>query len=119
MSAQTLPAKQLIGKKVCNKAGEHIGTIHDLMVEFKSGKILYAAVSLGGWFGIGAHYYAIPIEAFSVDEESGITVNLNISPEKLKKMDGFDKNSWPTHSTTEECVTALRGYKGYRRVAAK
>ena len=86
--------------KVQNSAGEDIGKIKDLVVDFNSGKIAYAALDFGGFLGIGDKYFAVPWNAFSERDRSPQNANehvlvLNVSKERLKNAPGFDKNHWP------------------------
>ena len=86
--------------KVQNSAGEDIGKIKDLVVDFTSGKIAYAALDFGGFLGVGDKLFAVPWNAFSVQDRSPQKPNehvlvLNVSKDQLEKAPGFDKNHWP------------------------
>ena len=85
--------------KVQNAAGEEIGKIKDLVIDFNSGRIHYATLDFGGFFGFGDKLFAVPWSSFKYVEvagsPSGPYLLLNVSKEYLKNAPGFDKNHWP------------------------
>jgi hypothetical protein len=48
------------GTNVYNPAGDNLGSIHDVMIDKRSGKIAYAIMSFGGFLGIGNQYHPLP-----------------------------------------------------------
>ncbi|MEX2121616.1 MAG: PRC-barrel domain-containing protein [Pirellulales bacterium] len=88
---------KIMGMKVVNTAGEELGTVDDLMLDLRmDGGIRYAALSYGGFLGLGDKLFAVPWKAFeyAVDEDEEHLV-LDINEERLKKSPGFDKDAWP------------------------
>lgn len=87
---------ELTGMPVRDTAGKDLGKIEDLVVNLGSGDVRYAAMSFGGFAGLGTKYFAIPWKAltFTVGEKD-IHFVLDITKEKLKDAPGFDKNNWP------------------------
>lgn len=59
---------ELIGVKVQNHAGEKIGSIDKLVLDKTSGKTCYAALSVGGFLGIGEKLVAVPWKALHYDK---------------------------------------------------
>ena len=53
--------------KVKGPDGKTIGAVHALMVHKRSGRTLYAVLSLGGFLGIGKAYYPVPIALLAYD----------------------------------------------------
>ena len=49
--AKSYRASKLDGLNVRNAQGEKVGRIEDLVVDVENGRVLYAAMSFGGWFG--------------------------------------------------------------------
>ena len=47
--------------------GKTIGTLHAFMVHKRSGRAMYAVLSLGGFLGVGKHFYAVPIQLLAYD----------------------------------------------------
>ncbi len=55
-----LRTDQLIGINVDNLQGDRLGSIEDIIMSPKSGKIAYLVVRHGGLLGIGEHYAPVP-----------------------------------------------------------
>src|ERR1700761_5512972 len=55
-----IAASKVNGTKVCNAAGESLGSIHDVMLDKQSGHVTYAVMSFGGFLGIGEKYHPLP-----------------------------------------------------------
>ena len=51
-----IAASRVIGTEVYNTAGEHIGTIEDVMLEKSSNGIMFAVIGFGGFLGIGEKF---------------------------------------------------------------
>jgi len=92
----TFRSKTLTGMKVRNPEGQELGKIEDIVVDMESRQVRYAALSFGGFLGIGDKLFAVPIEALQLkhDEKDEFFV-LDIPKEKLKNAPGFSQNSWP------------------------
>ena len=75
--ATTTPVHPLIesnrveGTSVYSPQGTHVGTIHHLIIEKVSGRVVYAVMSFGGFLGIGAHTHTIPWEKLKYDTQLG------------------------------------------------
>jgi sporulation protein YlmC with PRC-barrel domain len=89
-----LPASTIKGDKVVNTVGEDLGKIEELMIDLPHGRIAYAALSFGGFLGIGNKLFAIPWGALSLRPYEH-AFNLDIDKEILEKAEGFDKDKWP------------------------
>lgn len=59
------------GTEVYGTGSEHIGEIHSLVIDKRSGQIVYAMMSFGGFLGLGKSYYPIPWNALNYDPEQG------------------------------------------------
>ena len=55
---------------VVNAQGETLGDVKDLMVDLDSHRIEYAVLDFGGFLGIGDKYFAVPLQAFTVDRSN-------------------------------------------------
>ena len=97
---RVLSASTITGDKVFNTAGEHLGTIKELMIDLDSGIIAYAVLSFGGFLGMGDKLFAIPWEALTIDEENH-SIILEVDKEVLKNAPGFDKDNWPDNAKYE------------------
>jgi len=109
MQHKLLSATRITSDKVVNDAGEHLGNIHDLMVDLDSGRITYAAVSFGGFLGASEKLFAVPWEAFLVSSDDK-TFILNVPKQKLMEAPGFDKNHWPDAGDTKWLEEVYRYY---------
>ena len=100
---KSVPSKKFVGTEVMNHQGEKLGAIDDLVVDLESGKVAYAALSVGGVLGIGDKLFAVPFDEFKTthDTNNNITFLLDVSNEKLAGSPGFDKNHWPDFADHE------------------
>ncbi len=89
-----MDAATLDGDNVVNSAGEDIGKIEAIMLDVAAGRIAYAVLSFGGFFGIGSKLFAIPWSALTLDAAEKRFL-LDISKERLESAPGFDKDHWP------------------------
>ena len=110
-------AKQLIGAGVTLPKGEPYGKLDEIVV-YPDGEVAYAAVSFGGFLGMGQKYVAVPWSALTCDElevavherdQSGDINDLGpdardrtrervtvwLPKEELANAPGFDKRHWP------------------------
>jgi sporulation protein YlmC with PRC-barrel domain len=91
-------ASEVIGLNVMTPDNEDtIGEVDDLVLDADSGTIRYAAVSVGGFLGIGDKMVAVPWKSFECrkDEDGNSYLSLDTTKEKLEKAPGFDQNNWP------------------------
>jgi sporulation protein YlmC with PRC-barrel domain len=98
-SGSNVRASQLIGANIQNDNGESVGEINDLVIDGNSGRVRYAAVTYGGFLGMGSKLFAVPFEAFHVKPKSAnsndYVLVLNVTKDQLKGAEGFDKDRWP------------------------
>jgi len=93
-----LTATSIIGDKVLNPKGEHLGTINDIMIDLSLGKIEYVVVEFGGFLGVGEKYFALPYALLTLDSKNEEFI-LDQSMDTLKNAPGFDKDHWPETNT--------------------
>lgn len=106
---EVLTAKTITGDSVVNEKGETLGTIEDIMLNIRTGKIEYVVMSFGGFLGFGEKFFAIPFNALRLDTKNEKFV-LNYSKDVFEKAPGFDKDHWPkTNSRHYEEVTTYWG----------
>lgn len=53
--------------KVRSREGKAIGSVHAFMVHKRSGRAIYAVLSLGGFLGMGRTYYPVPVQLLGYD----------------------------------------------------
>ena len=98
VAAVLTPVGKICGAVVTDAAGETLGPIAELMVEGGSGRIVYAAVSVGGVLGIGEQLYAVPWQAFRIAPVAG-NFALPFTRAELAATPPIDKDNWPTEAS--------------------
>lgn len=97
--AKPVRVSELIGMDVRNHENEDLGDIEDLVIDPKSGQIRYAAVSMGGFLGLGDELFAVPWSAIKVqleaDDDDDYEAVVNIDKQRMENARGFDQDNWP------------------------
>jgi sporulation protein YlmC with PRC-barrel domain len=70
-SGRLIGADQVQGTSVYNLGGEKLGSVEDVMIDKVSGRIAYAVLTFGGFFGMGGRYYPLPWEKLNYDVNMG------------------------------------------------
>lgn len=91
---ELMGAGTLIGDDVYNTKGEEVGDIKEIMLDTRSGTVVYAVVAVGGFLGMGNKLFAIPWKALKLDTAKK-RFTLDVSKEQMKDAPGFDKDHWP------------------------
>ncbi|HCO24856.1 MAG: hypothetical protein CME31_20450 [Gimesia sp.] len=63
-------ASKLIGMNIENPQGQSLGEINDLVINTSTGEVRYAAVTYGGFLGVGNKMFAVPFEAFNIKQKA-------------------------------------------------
>jgi sporulation protein YlmC with PRC-barrel domain len=92
-------ASEILGLAVHSPEDKAIGSIKDLMLA-KDGKISYAAVSFGGFLGMGDKLFAVPWDAVEIvkPDQAGnkqAYARIDVTEQTLRGKNGFDKDHWP------------------------
>ncbi len=121
-SAATIRASEFIGMNIQNSKGESVGEINDLVLDAGSGKVRYAAVTYGGFLGLGSKMFAVPFEAFRCerdpddpDDPDDFVLVLDVTQQQLEGSQGFDKDSWPNFADRNFTNDLDRRYRIERR----
>jgi sporulation protein YlmC with PRC-barrel domain len=64
-------ASRVKGTPVFNMKGARLGHVDDLSIEKKTGNVIYAIMSFGGFLGIGERYHPLPWSILHFDVEQG------------------------------------------------
>lgn len=87
---------KLEGMDVKNKAGDELGAINELVLDVEDGKVLYAAVSVGGVLGVGDKLIAVPWKELKIKyDENETYFVVDIDKAKIEAAPGFDQDNWP------------------------
>lgn len=89
-----ISASRVEGTNVYNRAGENLGSIYDVMIDKRSGKVSYAIMSFGGFLGMGESYHPLPWDVLDYDEKQGGYV-VDLTSAKLKQAPTFKVNENP------------------------
>jgi sporulation protein YlmC with PRC-barrel domain len=60
ISPENVRASNVTGTTVYNTQGENIGSIDDIVIGKRDGRVKYAIMSFGGFLGIGESYHPLP-----------------------------------------------------------
>jgi hypothetical protein len=91
-----IAASKVEGTSVYNRQGESLGSVYDLMIDKRSGKVAYAVMSFGGFLGMGQSYHPLPWDVLDYDERQGGYV-VDVDKERLQNAPSYrvtDSPDW-------------------------
>jgi sporulation protein YlmC with PRC-barrel domain len=95
-------ASEFMKMNAKNSQDKKLGSIQDVVLDSRTGRVRYAVLGEGGFLGLGGKYFAIPMTAFrfpsSKDDKD---LMLDADKDRLAKAPGFDKNHWPDMASTQ------------------
>jgi sporulation protein YlmC with PRC-barrel domain len=97
-TASLIAASKVNGTSVYNNAGESLGSIHDVMLDKRSGHVKFAVMSFGGFLGIGEKYHPVPWNQLAYSEEHGGYV-INLDRSRLEGAPVFSASESPDWSS--------------------
>ena len=108
-AAKRCKASEMIGMDVRGLNGDDkIGSINDLVIGH-DGRVKYAAVSFGGFLGMGDKLFAVPFEAIDfVKTDDDAYARIDVTEETLKQKQGFNQDKWPTEADRTFATGELR-----------
>ena len=66
-TSELIASNKVEGTRVYNRQGENLGTVHNFMVNKRSGQVEYAVMSFGGFLGMGESYHPLPWKSLTYD----------------------------------------------------
>lgn len=93
-----IAASKVSGTAVQNRTGESLGSIYDVMIDKRSGRVSYAIMSFGGFLGMGESYHPLPWDMLQYDPANG-TYIVDISKDKLEGAPSYATSAAPDWST--------------------
>ena len=81
-TARLISSDKVEGSAVRRSNGDKIGTIEHVMLDKQSGRIAYAAMSFGGFLGMGSEYRALPWSALHYNPQLD-AYELNVTDDQL------------------------------------
>jgi hypothetical protein len=85
------------GTDVYNRNGDHLGTVHDVMIDKRTGQVEYAIMSFGGFLGIGESYHPLPWRTLTYDTSMGGYV-VDVDRTRLDMAPRYTSSSLPDWS---------------------
>ncbi|MEI9929981.1 MAG: PRC-barrel domain-containing protein [Rhizomicrobium sp.] len=64
-------ASRVHGTNVYNSAGDKIGQVEDIVLDKQSNRIMFAALGVGGFLGMGEKFHPIPWSMLDYDKDKG------------------------------------------------
>lgn len=89
-----IAAGKVAGTPVLNRAGEHLGTVEDVMLDKGSGRVAYAVMRFGGFLGFGEHFHPLPWSVLTYDTARGGYV-VDLDPERLEGAPAYAEGEAP------------------------
>jgi PRC-barrel domain len=85
------------GTDVYSRNGDHLGTVHDVMIDKRTGQVEYAIMSFGGFLGIGESYHPLPWRTLTYDTTMGGYV-VDVDRTRLDMAPRYTSSSLPDWS---------------------
>jgi sporulation protein YlmC with PRC-barrel domain len=92
------------GTAVYDRSGKRIGTVERVMIDKISGRVAYAVMSFGGFFGVGADEYAVPWSMLDYDPSLG-GYRIQITAEQLRSAPSLSRargQDWPDRGSERD-----------------
>jgi sporulation protein YlmC with PRC-barrel domain len=92
------------GTAIYDRSGKRIGTVERVMIDKISGRVAYAVMSFGGFFGVGAEEYAVPWSMLDYDPGLG-GYRIQITAEQLRSAPGLSRvrgQDWPERQSERD-----------------
>ncbi len=91
-----IAADKVRGTAVYNPDGEQLGAIHNVMIDKRAGRVVYAVMSFGGLLGIGERYHPLPWPVLHYDTGLGGYV-VTLSREQLEAAPSYGPDEAPAY----------------------
>jgi sporulation protein YlmC with PRC-barrel domain len=92
-----LSTETLLGSEVKSPQEQKVGDLKQLMIDPRTGRVMYAVVSMGGFLGMGEKTVVVPWHAIEV-ARNGTSLVLNLSQQMLQQA--------PIYKQEKESVSA-------------
>ena len=86
-----ISAEKVRGTTVYNSSGDNLGSIHDLMIDKRGGRVAFAVMSFGGFLGIGEKYHPLPWRVLTYDEDKG-GYNIDLTADQLRGAPSYERD---------------------------
>jgi hypothetical protein len=96
-----IESSRVEGTRVDERSGKHIGTIHHLIIEKVSGRVVYVVMTFGGFLRLGAQAHTIPWEKLDYDPRLG-GYHTDITHAQLTGAPASDEKLWRDRKREKE-----------------
>ncbi len=93
-----IAASKVNGTTVQNRTGESLGSIYDVMINKKTGRVSYAIMSFGGFLGMGESYHPLPWDMLQYDSATGSYI-VDIAKDMLEGGPSYATSASPDWTT--------------------
>jgi sporulation protein YlmC with PRC-barrel domain len=101
------PRADVRGRSAVDGSGQEVGEVDDLLVDAAETKVRFLRIKHGGFLGIGAEHFLVPVEAVSrVTDEA---VHIDREGARLSDVPGYD----PEVAEQPDYYTGVYGWWGY------
>ena len=104
-----ISSEKVDGTTVYDSKGEKLGSIKQVMIGKRDGRVRYAVMSFGGLFGMGERYHPLPWDTLDYDEDKGGYV-VNLTREKLEGGPTYQRDEEPKYD--RDYSNRVYGYYG-------
>jgi sporulation protein YlmC with PRC-barrel domain len=94
-----LSTEALLGSDVKNPQGQDVGDLKHLMLDPRTGRVMYAVVAIGGFLGMGEKTVIVPWYALEVARD-GKSLVLNVAPQMLQQAPAYEKGKESIYAPT-------------------
>ena len=102
-------SSSVVGRTVVTTTREDIGKVEDVVLDPRSGRILYGVVSFNPNAGVGEKLYAIPWHTNVLELPADHSnVVLKVERDRLRGAPSFERTTWPTFD--DKYVTTVYKY---------
>jgi hypothetical protein len=108
---ELIAADKVEGTRVYNRAGDLLGTVDEVMIGKRNGKVAYAVMSFGGFLGIGERYHPLPWNLLTYDEDKGGYV-VDMGEDQLKGAPHFSREEIDPRLGRREELDRLHTFYG-------
>lgn len=108
-----IPASKVKGTSVYNARGDSLGSIHDVMLNKRSGQVSYVVMSFGGFLGLGEKYHPIPWKNLTYNEQYGGYV-IDLDKRQLENAPAYEPSETPDWASGAYIGTIDKYYDGLR-----
>ena len=93
------------GTSVYNRQDEHLGSVHNFMVDKSTGQVAYAVMSFGGFLGMGESYHPLPWRVLKYETSMGGYV-VDVDRRQLEKAPSYTRANEPDWTTYPASIDA-------------